>query len=136
MSDRKCPRCDGDGTVTCPRCNGQGSVERDDYHGILSDIAGELVGDGTQESHEECPNCDGDGEITCSKCDGNGVVDDDCDDTVRRSYSPTNPLKLPNELLSITIPELIHGDLRRRPRPQSKLVPLINNTLFPTQLKI
>jgi DnaJ-class molecular chaperone len=51
----KCPRCNGQGTVTCTRCNGKG-VE----------IAALKV------YTEKCPKCYGKGEIKCPLCGGRG----------------------------------------------------------------
>ena len=52
----KCPRCNGQGTVTCPRCDGKGI-----------EIAALKV------YTEKCPKCYGKGEIKCPLCGGGGA---------------------------------------------------------------
>ena len=54
---KKCPTCDGDGTITCKKCDGRGKI-------------GGIAGLGEYD----CDRCDGLGEHSCPNCDGTGEV--------------------------------------------------------------
>jgi len=59
---RKCPTCDGEGTIACTNRTCRDGMD---------------IGDWLTAYSYTCATCDGTGEVTCPECDGEKWVDDD-----------------------------------------------------------
>lgn len=144
VTERVCPKCEGETIVRCPTCGGNGTVVCSACGGDTRTRCGRCGGKGRDADGDLCSKCRGDGynpcrrcsatgAETCGTCAGDGIVQcDRCEADGRvvqftqltRTYTPRKDTEyeaesIPEEYLQSPDGTQIRNDLDRNRSPDA-----------------